>query len=461
MSGVLLVYGRGGVPPSYAIPKVAAVAATHLLVVTALPISAVLVAHEFCSSVTDASAENLRGTHLIDRIVEIARNLHVDAVVTLSEFALASVARACRELGLSGPGDSVDRARNKRLMRTVWSNAGVPIPRWREVDSMAELSSVWDQLSPPLLLKAAWSAAALGQILIERREDIPTAWQYTMSAVALGQRVGFAELQGDGGAGADLIADELIASTTQSWFDDHRYGDHLSVEGLVIDGVYWPVCITVKTPTSAPFTERANLTPCVLSEPLQRIVEATARQAVDALELETCGTHTEMKLMADNKLCLLETAARFGGVMLVREVEIVHAVDMVGALVRAALGDRPTLPATMLVTRTGRSAGSVALYGMDSHGSPWSTSRGTPSPIFRPERIDWRSCVSSATTVEVVPDLTIPTGSPMPSYDPANGYLNAAGVVFLTAPDPESLLDDAYSIMDSLERLVAADGIPQ
>jgi biotin carboxylase len=329
-------------------------------------------------------------------------------------------------------------------MRQTWERAGVPVPEWRPVDSVDDLYQAWDRLVPPLLLKAGWSAAAVGQVLVRSRQDIPTAWDYTRSAIGRGAEAGFGELHADGAA--DFLVDEIIASTTRSWFRDQRYGDHLSVEGLVVDGTYRPVCITAKAPTTAPFTERANFTPCVLDEELQRLVEVTARRAVDALGLETCGTHTEIKLMADHGMCLLESAARFGGVLLVREVEAVYGVDMVGALTVAALGERPSLPPEMLTRSTDRAAGSVALYAIDARGEPWSS-----APVFEPGRVDWSALVSADTRVEIFPDLTMPPGGPMPPYDPPNGYLNSAGVLFLTARGPEELLCDAYSIMNGLE----------
>ena len=41
-----------------------------------------------------------------------------------------------------------------------------------------------------------------------------------------------------------LIAESLIEATTNSWFEDDRYGDYLSVEGMVIKGQYSPLAIT-------------------------------------------------------------------------------------------------------------------------------------------------------------------------------------------------------------------------
>lgn len=42
----------------------------------------------------------------------------------------------------------------------------------------------------------------------------------------------------------------------------------------------------------------------------------------------------------------------------------------------------------------------------------------------------------------------------MPRYDGAKGYLNSAGLLFLTADRPATLVADAYSVMDGLESAV-------
>src|SRR5580658_386966 len=94
VSTVLLVHARSGPPPGYGIPKVAAVAPTHLLAVTPLPPGALAAARQCCASVTDVSAERLRGAALVARIVAQARRLGADAVLSLSEFAQLAVAQA-------------------------------------------------------------------------------------------------------------------------------------------------------------------------------------------------------------------------------------------------------------------------------------------------------------------------------------------------------------------------------
>ncbi|MEW2625915.1 ATP-grasp domain-containing protein [Streptomyces sp. NPDC048106] len=449
MSRVLLVHARAGAPPEYTIPKVAGVATVNLLCVTPLPPTARAIAETCCETVIDISGEEPRAEELVERITRTALETGAQGVVTFSEFAVIAVAEACQRLGLPGPGPHIRRARDKRAMRRVWEQAGVPVPTWFPVDSPDDLRSAWNRLNPPLLLKSAWSAAAVGQVMVRDEDDLSDAWQSSHSALAGGGSSGFSELRvsvGDPDSAAGFLVDEIIPSSIHSWYDDDRYGDHISVEGVVVEGHYHPVCITSKAPTSPPFTERANFTPCVMPPERQRRIEEVARRAVDALELSTCATHTEMKLLDGERVCMLETAARFGGVLLTREVEHVHGVDMIGAYTRAALGEKPGLPDSMLVEAAARAAGSVALYAADAQGRPWKR-----LPRFVPDQIDWGALVSPGTKVEVFDGLTQPSGSPMPLYDAAAGYLNSAGLVFLTAPDPATLVADAHAIMNGLE----------
>jgi biotin carboxylase len=448
---LLLVHAQGGPAASYAITKVSEVATVHLLVVAPLPPTAATVARSRCASVVDVSGEQLGGDRFVDRIVAVAAAVSADAVLTFSEFAVVAVARACDRLGLRGAGHGVIKARDKLLMRQTWAAARLPGPAFRAVGSVGDLCAAYDALRPPILLKAAWGAGSIGHMVVARRDDVPAVWECTRSAVASAARCGELEMMVEG-VEKCFLAEEIIPSTVRSWYDDAGgYGDYLSVEGMVIDGTYHPVCVTSRLPTIEPFTELSNQAPCVLPEHLQRHIEQVARRAVDALELGTCGTHTELKLMADGGLCLLESSARLGGAMVTREVEIAYGVDLIGSLACALLGEDPGLPDYMQVGGHRRAAASVALLATDSTGHPWES-----LPVFNPTRVDWASLISPGSNAEVVADLSIPPGTPMPRYDPASGALNFAGLLFLDSPDPHTLLHDTYRVLDGLQGVLSA-----
>jgi hypothetical protein len=250
------------------------------------------------------------------------------------------------------------------------------------------------------------------------------------------------------GGGPQFIAEELIEASTESWYDVPGYGDYVSVEGLVVNGRYHPVAITARLPTLPPYIEVGFHSPAAMSEEAQRRIEDLARAAVDALGLQSCATHTEIKLQAGGGLCLLESAARLGGSMIARLVEEAFDVDLIGLQAAALLGRvDPTLPERLLTSgRTGRFVASLMVMAADSSGRPWDLKE----PVaYRPDLVDWTKLTTPGTTVELVKGQ--PAGSPMPAFTPTADTLSQAGTIILTAAAPVTLLGDSYRILDGLE----------
>src|SRR5439155_19126873 len=167
----------------------------------------------------------------------------------------------------------------------------------------------------------------------------------------------------------------------------------VSIEGMVAAGRYHPISITGRLPSIPPYVESGFPAPSVLSEDRQRQIEELARAAVDALGLDYCATHTEIKLQRDRGLCLLENAARLGGAMVPRVVYEAFGVDLIDLLLTALLGGEPELPERMLTSGpTDQAVASLMLLATDSAGNPWSS-----LPPFRPDRVDWRRLTSPGT----------------------------------------------------------------
>ena len=451
MKKILLVQVRGGVPLEVAVPRLAACGETYVLAFAAPPAAAEEEWRPCCAGVLGRWQEELHGEALVDAIVAEAASLGADAVLCTSEYVLLATALAAERLGLPGPGTGARAARDKRRMREVWSDAGVPVPRFRRVGSRADLMTALGELEPPLLLKPAWGAGGIGQAIVSGPEELDDAWERVGGALERSASYSLADWYVTNPA-RDLLAEEVVHGTTEGWYDRPGYGDFLSVEGIVAGGAYHPISITARTPTIPPFTELTCLAPCVLSEPLQRRIEAIARKAVDALGLDTCATHTEIKLAPDGRLFVLETAARLGGGVITQVVESVFGVDLIGLLAKELLGERPRYPERMLVPGQGAAA-DIAILASGATGSPWRT-----LPPWNVRRVDWRRLVSPGTTVRVVEGLTMPDGAPMPRFTPGSGLSACAGMLLVTAADPETLLADCASIYDGLESVLAELG---
>lgn len=443
---VLLVCARGGPPMSDVLPHVATVAEPHLLLLAKPSSAATASITAMNMPVIDATDECLTGEQLAERISHAAKTVKARGILTFSEFALIAVAMAADQLSLPGPGPGVLNARNKQRMRQTWKVAGVPIPRFHPVESIADLRQAWYELQPPLLLKTAWGAGSIGQVVVHRREELPASMSRARAAARQAERIAMAEMYVV--PADDLIAEEIIRSGRESWDDNPHYADYLSVEGVVVEGNYHPVCITERLPILHPFVERGNLAPSVLPEPQQRKIEQAARLAVAALGLHTCGTHTELKLLPNQQVCLLESAARFGGHLLTRQIAAIYGINLVAALTAATTGQDPELPRQMITSPGRCAAGSVNMIAADARGMPWLS-----APLFYPDRINLNSLVSTNTHIEVVPDFTaVKPGHRMQAFKPSQGSLNLAGVLYLQAPNPQILTHDAVSVLNGLEQ---------
>jgi len=446
---ILYVYVKGGAPLETAFPRIAACGELHVLALSPLPEAGKEIWEPCCTSVTVHDGELTPGEPVVEAIIAQARALGADALFTLSEFAVLAVANAADRLGLSGAGPGIRVARDKRLMRQAWQAAGVPIPRFRRVDSAADLRGALAALTPPLLLKPAWGAGSVAQLVLTSQDQVADAWAEIEQALERGGQVGMNELYVQNTDG-DRLVEEIMDGTTEGWYSEPGYGDYLSVEGIVAKGKYHPLAITAKLPTVPPYIEVASTSPCVLPEHLQRRIEEVSRQAVDALGLDTCGTHTELKLRADGELVVIEVGARFGGLLTTRQVEVVFDLDPIGMLIREQLGEPVDYPPAMLVNG-GRAAASVAVVPADADGVPWQT-----QPLWHPEKVDWSALLSPGSTVEPVPAFMLPAGTRVPEFDPSGGSRNWLGVFLLTAVDAPTLLRDCRSILDGLEAALAS-----
>lgn len=443
MSTVLLVHAKGGPPLGYVLARAATRADVHLLALSPLPPTVAASAGDLCASVTTpADAER---SDLVSLIVSRARAVGADAVLTFSEYAVVAVAEACGALGLAGAGDAAALARDKRMMRRTWQRHGLPQPEFRPVTTRADLHEAVAALPAPMLLKAAWSAGSTAHQIIRSPQEADAAWLRSREVMAESAQLGFAELH-VAEADAHYVVEQIVTGTAAQWFDEPGWGDYVSVEGVVADGVFHPVCLSGRMPTVEPFTERASITPAPLRADLQDRVVDLARRAVDALGLRDCGTHTEIKLGSDGRMWLIETAARFGGAMTVPQTEEVYGVDLVGMLVDHLLGRTVAWPERVLgPAQARRAAGSLVVLAVDGRGAAWPDRRIWDFPAVRDA-----VALSEGSSLSVVPESSLPDGSTVPVYDPAGGANTMAALCLLSAADAPTVLRDFTTLVDAL-----------
>lgn len=125
MSTVLFVHAKGGPPLGYALSRVAARSAVHLLALSTIPPTVAPAVERLCHSVR-GPAETERDD-LVSLIVSRAEAVGADAVVTFSEYAVVAVAEACAKLGLAG-SRRLQRARARQAAHAPDLDAAGHLP---------------------------------------------------------------------------------------------------------------------------------------------------------------------------------------------------------------------------------------------------------------------------------------------------------------------------------------------
>ncbi len=121
-------------------------------------------------------------------------------------------------------------------------------------------------------------------------------------------------------------------------------GPEVSVEAITVEGVTTIITITDKYITRPPyFVEIAHSEPSCLDAEVQEQIKGVALQAIGAIGLQNGPSHTEIKVTEEGPK-VVEIAARLGGDFITsRLVPLSTGVDLVGASVVLATGEKPDL----------------------------------------------------------------------------------------------------------------------
>lgn len=447
MSKVLFVHAKGGPPLGYTLSRIAAKAEVHLLLLAPLPENMEVRPDSLCSSVI-YSTERER-EDLVSLIVETALNVTAEAVITCSEYSLIAVAKACERIGIPGVGENCWLVRDKRMMRQIWEWHGIPQPRYAVIEPKEGMPIAAEHLSFPALLKTAWSSDSTAHQILTSPRDLAGALQRAKQAInefAINDDTELRLPVTD----VDFLVEEIVSGSAREWFSTPGWGDSVSVEGVVAEGVYYPVCLTGRMPAIHPFTEWATITPAPLTEENQQRIVALSAKAVNALGLRNCGTHTEIKLGNNGEMWAIETAARFGGAAIVPQAEIAFGVDLLGVFTDQLLGREVSWPSAAFGPNDARcGAGTLSVMAVDSQDQPWQDTHVWDLPA-----IVRSFSLSPGSSLVVVPEHSIPDGATMPPYDAGAGANAVAASCFYTSQTPEAVLRDFEIIVESLSAIL-------
>ncbi len=248
-------------------------------------------------------------------VVEVARRIGVDGVLTISaDRAVPVVAAVAEELGLPGIGtQTAHLLTHKRAMRDALGAAGLPQPPYASLRSIADIDGALDQVTFPAVLKPVDSGGQRAVFRVETREDIER----------------------------DLA--EAIAESPTDEALLEEFVDGVELNGIVIARVGEPSLITLSDRLRPPGIGFGvgwiHVYPPSIPPEQLRVAGQVAVESVRALGLTDAIAFPQLIASPDGGVAVVEVAARIPGGQMADLVRHAVGVDLVEVALLQALGE--------------------------------------------------------------------------------------------------------------------------
>lgn len=253
-----------------------------------------------------------------DAVTAAAVDYHPDGIMTLAtDMPMRGVAKAAEILNLHSISyETAVKATDKYEMIKAFKLYGVPSPWYFDVDSIDDLKRLEGQVAFPCIIKPTDNAGSHGVAKVQNFKELLASYEYSHSCSRHGK----------------VIVEEYLD------------GPEVSVEVMVVNGEVHILQITDKITTGAPhFVEMGHTQPSRLTHETQQQIREVATAACKSLGLDKGPAHVEMKV-TDRGPVMIELGARMGGDNITTHlVPLSTGIDMVGATIKVALGEKPDI----------------------------------------------------------------------------------------------------------------------
>ena len=248
-----------------------------------------------------------------DGILKLAMEENIDGILTTSDAPVNVVAFVGQRMGLSVMSAEVARiCTNKYLQRALFSKKGIRTPFFRLCNHTTNLNDLNDF---PYIVKPVDSSASRGVQKVKNRQMLKEAIQIAFEYSKEGK----------------VLVESFIA------------GKEFSVETLTQNGQTHIIAITGKLTRGEElgyFVEDTHLEPARISKKEVQLISSEVLKAIQAIGLDNCPSHTEVKLNTQGAW-IIEIACRLGGDYITSDlVPLSTGVDMLENLIRLSL-DKP------------------------------------------------------------------------------------------------------------------------
>jgi biotin carboxylase len=249
-------------------------------------------------------------------VCDYARTRRIDGVMTIANDVPLTVALVAQALELPGISpDAAQCAANKVLMKERFAAHQVLTPRGSTLTNKDELHAAVGRYSFPCILKPGDGRGSRGVLYLDETVNLDWAWEHSLK---------YAENK-------VLLLEEFVA------------GPQLSVEGLFVDGRYYPIAFADRnyanlSKTKPYIVEDGGVIPSRFEGAMLRHIGNVIEQGANALGIKWGSVKADIVLREEQPV-VIELAARLSGNYLAtHHIPMAYGVDIVSAMIRLALG---------------------------------------------------------------------------------------------------------------------------
>ncbi|MGH3565756.1 MAG: ATP-grasp domain-containing protein [Pseudonocardia sp.] len=270
-----------------------------------------------------------RPEHAATEVIDYARRVRADAVLSTNEYLTPLLARVCAALGLPGNDPALAAAaRNKADMAVRFARHSVTTPSTLVVEHEDELLALCGDglLAFPQVIKPADGAGSAAVTIVNSAAEALAAFR------AVGERRGM----------YGMAFDPRVL--VQDYVDGVEY----SVESITQNGLSTHLCLTRKTVTGgAHRVELGHGLPAVLPPATEAAAYREVERAIAAVGIRDSASHTELMVTPDGRCAVIEIGARLGAGQIGFLIHHALGIDPWAACLDVALGR----PARLAPTR--------------------------------------------------------------------------------------------------------------
>ena len=246
--------------------------------------------------------------------LEIAKKYMPDAIISdQSDIAVPTVAYLNEQLGLRGIGmEMANLFTDKSRQREFCKLHGIPVPDFKLCETPDEAYEMLQKYGK-IIIKPIDSQSSRGVFTVETKEELDRKYSETLS-----------------------WSNRKKAFLAEEYID----GDEFTIDGLVINGNHYPLCISVKEMyPHNPNVSRMQSYSYLSDRHDYDLLRKTNKNLIETAGLSMGLTHSEYKAH-NGKFYLVEAGARGGGSNLsAKIVPFMSGINNYEYLIKEALGE--------------------------------------------------------------------------------------------------------------------------